>query len=443
MSYAFISNLYHKGLLQNVKIEGCSRPFNTFPSGIFLMFSEKGLATNKNGLKFHLRIDDEDIEKALKIVATTTQKHRIGFFKVAHKPFSKTSNQQGKQFTIYVDESKMNAAILNSFVNDLETRLVQANIRPNSIGNNMQIGDRLIPNSAYISYRYDKSEQLLSTPKKLLDFFNQHKIPYTLDDEQYPRFVFVDNSILQKLLEKEYLVEKNYDQHDAPIVIFSNSGKSHIQLKYLTNARPADHPYKPPLQKDLLENITINISQQQSDIYKNFVEYPNTGYCEIFTNPKYSNQEVQKITEILKKYNIDYVNIKQENTYVIRMPYSIETENILKENHLISSVYYSEVDKTREAILKILDKSQITQYKSSGRFELAIPTRYSELRHEMINILKQKGINPKKLKDAYTEQYFLSFPLTQKSLNFVQSLKNAKYSSVPTDHLSSATIQHR
>ena len=80
-------------------------------------------------------------------------------------------------------------------------------------------------------------------------------------------------------------------------------------------------------------------------------------------------------------------------------------------------------------------QDNITQYTSTGRIELAIPTRYSELRNEMMTILKQQGIHPQKLKDNYTGQYFLSFPQTRSSLNFVKTLKHARLSTVPNDYM--------
>lgn len=441
MSYDFIQKLYQNGYTEGVKMEGCKQPFTTLASNAFLLFYKNSLKTNKNGLKFHLRIADKDIHEALKIVAQTTQKYDIGFFKVAHKPFSDHSDQHGKQFTVYVDESKMNTSVLNAFVNDLEQRLAQAKIQPNIIGNNIKVGDRLIPNSHYISYRYDKSEKALTTPQQLFDFLHQHKIPYQLDNEQYPRFVFIDHQIAKELLQKEYLIKNNLHQHGAPIVIIT-SNHAEIQLKYLTNSRPSNMPYKPPFLKDILENVSITTNQKEADIHKSFIVYPNSGYCEIFTNPKHSKQEAQKITEFLNNHNIEHIRINQENTIVLRTPYSANTENLLKENHLISSTYYSEVDKVREAILQILDKSKITQYQSSGRIELDIPTKWSELRNEMIDILQQQGIKSTKIKDQNTQQYFLSFSPTKEAIKFIETLKNKKVYFVPKDFLQKDTSQH-
>ena len=423
MSYDFIQKLYDQITTQNVQIENCPKPFLTLVSGVFLMFTTKSFDYNKNGLKFHVRIADEDIHEALKIVAQTVQKHNIGFFKVAHRPFSASSQQHGKQFTIYIDETKMNPSVLNAFTNDLETRLAKADIRPNEIGKNMKKGDRLIPNSTYLSYRYDKSEYLIDTPKKLYDFLKKHNIPYKLDDDNNPRFVYINPEIAKELVKQEYLVLNNVNNYNAPIVIF-DSNQAHIQLKNLTSSRPSNISYKPPLINDVLANVEIR-TQQNCIIY-------NTGYCEVLPG---SVQSAQKIKNILNQNNIEYVTITKENTSVIRMPYTQETEKVLTENKLTASTSYAKTDNTRLSILNILDYSPITQYTSTGRIELAIPTRYSELRNEMITILKQQGIHPQKLKDNYTGQYFLSFPQTRSSLNFVKALKHARLSTVPNDYM--------
>ena len=435
MPYTFIQKLYNNVHNKTVHIEGCSKPFSAVMNGMFLLFNDKPINNNKLGLKMHVRINDNDIHEALKIIAQTTQKHSIGCFKVASAPFNTQSKQHCKQFTIYVDERKMNSSVLNAFVNDLEKKLSQANIQPNIVGQNMSIGDKLIPNSDYISYRYDQSDYIISTPKQLFEFLNKNKIPYSVNDIENPKFVTLDTNIVKRLLEQEYLVRTNYAQNNAPIILPKLNNQCDINLKYLTNIRPSDYPYKSPHQKDIMSNIEVGATKKKNISPQSCVLYTQTGYCEIFTNPKQTQQDIQKIQSILEKNDIPYVTVRQSDAYIIRLRYNTETAVCLKDNKLIDSIYYSEKDNTRNFILDIINTAQITQYASTGRFVLKIPPEYSEIRNEMFEILTQQGVTPQKLKIDGTYQYYLSFPRDQKSIQFVNSLKKIKINIIPIDPL--------
>ena len=264
---------------------------------------------------------------------------------------------------------------------------------------------------------------MIDTEQKLFNFLKKHNIPYKQDDDKHPRFVYINSEIAKEMIKQEYLVTNNINNHQAPIVCF-DSKQASIQLKNLTNSRPSNISYKPPLINDILANVEI-LTQQNCIVY-------NSGYCEVLSN---SVQSEQKIKNILTQNNIDFIKIKKENKSVIRLPYTSETKKVLNENKLVTSTYYAQIDNSRLFILNILDYSLITRYASTGRFELAIPTKYSELRNEMVAILKQQCIQAKKIQDSYTKQYFLSFPQTQNSLNFVKTLKYAQLSTVPNDYI--------
>ncbi len=128
-------------------------------SGSYIVFADSHEAKRNlanTGLKIHLSVEQDDIEKALDIVAKTVKEHNIPAFKCKAKPHSFGSDQEGKTFCIYLGKGQDNPAIIQPFLKQLEQRLREAQIRRGPLGQNIQNGDNPVRGATYSFYRYQE-----------------------------------------------------------------------------------------------------------------------------------------------------------------------------------------------------------------------------------------------------------------------------------------------
>ena len=135
--------------LQNMGI----RPYSI--SNNFFQVNIRSGSQCTTGLKFHVSVAQGDIEKASFIVNDLVKKHDVAdIWKVGLNGMG--GSQLGKDFTIYVSPNGYNSTKIQNFLIELENNLKQSNIHPNGFGSNVISGDRAIPGSQYINYRYDR-----------------------------------------------------------------------------------------------------------------------------------------------------------------------------------------------------------------------------------------------------------------------------------------------
>lgn len=109
----------------------------------------------RTGLKFHVSVRTNDLEKTAFIVDDLVKRTGVAdIWKVALDGMS--GDQIGKEFTIYVSSNGYNQSRIQSFLNELESQLRRNNIVPNAFGSSITSGDRAVPGSNYINYRYDR-----------------------------------------------------------------------------------------------------------------------------------------------------------------------------------------------------------------------------------------------------------------------------------------------
>ena len=110
------------------------------------------------GLKFHVSVSPEDLERVTLIVNDLVKRTDVAdIWKVGLNGMG--GDQLGKDFTIYVSQSGYNSRKIQSFLNELESSLRQNNIRPNGFGSHVTSGDRAVPGSYYMNYRYDRTNK--------------------------------------------------------------------------------------------------------------------------------------------------------------------------------------------------------------------------------------------------------------------------------------------
>ncbi len=127
-------------------------------------FDEESLA--QYHFKLHYAVDHRDLEKAIEVMGAICSKYNIPEFKVVTAPIGLTytdtsyeilpHGQEGKDFTIYINQNQYNAEFISNFTQELETSLKENNIRPsNKLGQNILTGDKRINGSDYGFYRYE------------------------------------------------------------------------------------------------------------------------------------------------------------------------------------------------------------------------------------------------------------------------------------------------
>lgn len=118
-----------------------------------------GEAQCATGLKFHVSVQQGDLERASLIVDDLVRNGDVAdMWKVYASGMG--GSQLGKDFTIYVSPQGYNQAKIQKFVTDLENALRNNNIKSNGFGANILSGDKKIAGSNYINYRYDRIDNL-------------------------------------------------------------------------------------------------------------------------------------------------------------------------------------------------------------------------------------------------------------------------------------------
>lgn len=110
------------------------------------------------GLKYHLNVNPDDVEKAAQIIQGIVSKYDIPQWK-----FSETATwlvgtaQEGKQFTLYMGKHiGQNETLLKQLAKEIDQTLSANGIRTGRVGENLATGDRLVPGSKFVHYRYDQ-----------------------------------------------------------------------------------------------------------------------------------------------------------------------------------------------------------------------------------------------------------------------------------------------
>lgn len=143
-------------------LDGLSRryPHGKVQNGFFYIGTNA--QQHMTGLKFHVSVGPNGLERATDIINELMQRHGIANeFKVyLYATDPGWAKQIGKEFTIYVSRDGYNASRIESFLRDLESRLRMDNIVNNGFGPNVINGDRRVAGSSYISYRYDRTNNM-------------------------------------------------------------------------------------------------------------------------------------------------------------------------------------------------------------------------------------------------------------------------------------------
>ncbi|MBR5625439.1 MAG: hypothetical protein IKW67_01490, partial [Alphaproteobacteria bacterium] len=153
---------------------GKAIPGGTY-KGSFYFVTINNYKQCRTGLKFHVSVDPKDLEKAAYIIDTKSRNSEIIYaWKVYADPTKPNwSDQIGKEFTIYLDERGYNKNSIRRFLDGLESDLNSNGIKTNDFGENIRTGDKRVPGSSYISYRYDHiddSGNIMSNYRESYDF---------------------------------------------------------------------------------------------------------------------------------------------------------------------------------------------------------------------------------------------------------------------------------
>ena len=114
------------------------------------------------GLKFHLNVAPDDVERVAPIIQRIVSKYDIPQWK-----FSQTASdlvgtaEEGKQFTLYMGKSiSKNETLLKQLASEIDQTLGANGIRTGRVGENLATGDRLVPGSKFVHYRYDRVDDM-------------------------------------------------------------------------------------------------------------------------------------------------------------------------------------------------------------------------------------------------------------------------------------------
>ena len=114
------------------------------------------------GLKFHLNVAPDDVERVAPIIQRIVSKYDIPQWK-----FSQTASdlvgtaQEGKQFTLYMGRNiGQNETLLKQLAKEIDQTLNANGVRMGRVGENLATGDRLVPGSKFVHYRYDQIDSM-------------------------------------------------------------------------------------------------------------------------------------------------------------------------------------------------------------------------------------------------------------------------------------------
>ena len=146
------------------------RPYRYEPGGFYGVKYRTGTQC-ATGLKFHVSVVPDDLERASFLIDDLVKNSdTVDTWKVFLDGID--GNQLGKDFTIYVSPNGYNSTKIQNFVNSLEDALRKNNIRSNGFGKNILSGDKKLPGSNYINYRYDKIDDMGHIHLEDPDFYN-------------------------------------------------------------------------------------------------------------------------------------------------------------------------------------------------------------------------------------------------------------------------------
>lgn len=108
------------------------------------------------GWKFHVSLDKQSLSKGWDIVSAILAKKGVKNFKVLSPEDELTSDQAGKQITVYMfDSPHINAKAWKEIFTEIEMNLRNNKLQPDKVDGKYLV-DRKIPGSRYITYRNDK-----------------------------------------------------------------------------------------------------------------------------------------------------------------------------------------------------------------------------------------------------------------------------------------------
>ena len=131
------------------------RPYRVEPDG-FYGVQYRSAEQCLTGLKFHISVHPDDLEKTSFIIDDIVRNNDTAdIWKVYLNGMGGT--QLGKDFTVYVSRNGYDARKIQNFLNNIEDTLRKNGVRSNGFGANVINGDRAVPGSNYINYRYDRT----------------------------------------------------------------------------------------------------------------------------------------------------------------------------------------------------------------------------------------------------------------------------------------------
>ena len=212
-------------------------------------FDEKSLA--QYHFKLHYAVDHRDLEKAIEVMGAICSKYNIPEFKVVTAPIglidTDTSyeilphHQEGKDFTIYINQNQYNAEFISNFTQELETALKENNIRPsNKLGSSILTGDKRINGSDYGFYRYETlgHRNMFQAPSEG-DFMENVSAQPNKNNELME--LLADENVYDFIIKKYYSDIKKtfYDKYKVNLYPWSFTGLYTPELKQNDqNCRP-------------------------------------------------------------------------------------------------------------------------------------------------------------------------------------------------------------
>ena len=133
-----------------------------YPGGAFYGFTLKGAEQlqpqirSGSGFKMHFSVERKDIGKAYDIMLRISKKYGLPHFKIMTA--ARAGRQQGKTFTVYTDFKNRKTARLSAMVKEITAEFEKAHISVGKMGQNLRLGDQVIPGCPYGHYRFDSEE---------------------------------------------------------------------------------------------------------------------------------------------------------------------------------------------------------------------------------------------------------------------------------------------
>lgn len=151
-----------KNAIPYVKNLNISTDMTAHDGGWWIYVERKNFSNemmHSSGLKFHVNIDPDDVEKATPLIQKIISKYDVPEWKFAKNPknvFDTDPSQIGKQVTIYIGKDLgENSAQLKQLVRELDQTLTSNGIRTGKIGSNLATGDKMAEGSKFVHYRYE------------------------------------------------------------------------------------------------------------------------------------------------------------------------------------------------------------------------------------------------------------------------------------------------